>query len=161
MDSNVVDRFAEGGTRLRESLRGLEPEDLHATPGPGKWSIHQLVIHLADSDAILIDRMKRILTEDNPMLFKADESAYVEKLAIRELSLEDALLSFEVGRRQFARVLRSLPSEAFDRVGTHSERGRMTVRDLVGIAADHLDHHLTFLNEKRVRLAKQNTAGSS
>ena len=56
----------------------------------------------------------RMLIEDNPPLLYADETAYVEKLFPHDHSLEDALLLLEIGRRQFARVLRKLPPEAFD-----------------------------------------------
>ena len=65
-------------------LRGCPHADLIAHPGPGDWSIQELVIHLADSDAIAIDRMKRILTEDNPPLLNADETAYVHRLLPNE-----------------------------------------------------------------------------
>ncbi len=67
-----------------------------------------------------------MLREDNPPLLDADESAYVERLCSHEQSLEEALTLFDVGRRQFARVLRNLPDEAFTRPGTHDRRG--TVR---------------------------------
>ena len=86
----------------------LSPEELTARPGPGDWSILELVIHLADSDSIAIDRMKRMLIEDNPPLLYADETAYVRLLASHEQSLEDALTLFELGAScQFARVLRA------------------------------------------------------
>jgi hypothetical protein len=72
---------------------------------------------LTDSDGIATDRMKRMLTEDERPLLYADETAYVRRLATHEQSLEDALLLFESGRRQLARVLRALPDEAFERRG--------------------------------------------
>jgi hypothetical protein len=61
-------------------VHDLSHDDLIAHRGPGDWSIQELVIHLADSDAIAIDRMKRILTEDNQPLLDADETAYVDRL---------------------------------------------------------------------------------
>ncbi len=63
------------------------------------------------------------ITEDNPTLLYADETAYVDRLFIHDQSLEDALILLEVGRRQFARVLRKLPDDAFERQGTHNRRG--------------------------------------
>jgi hypothetical protein len=69
-------------------------------------------------------------------------------------SLEDALTLFEVNRRQFARVLRKLPDEAFERHGTHNRRGRMTVGELVKDYIEHVDYHLKFLFGKRERLGK-------
>src|SRR5215472_12036079 len=105
MDREVIEEYVACGPRLREAVAGLTREDLTARPGPGKWSILELVVHLADSDAISIDRMKRMLTEDNPPLLYADETAYVNELYPHEQSLEYALSLFELGRRQFARVL--------------------------------------------------------
>ncbi|HLN27677.1 MAG TPA: DinB family protein [Gemmataceae bacterium] len=113
-----------------------------------------MVVHLADSDAIAIDRMKRVLTEENPPLLYADEDTYIERLFSHEQSLEDALVLFEVGRRQFARVLRKLPDQAFERLGTHNRRGPVTVAAMIKGYTDHVDHHLTFLYDKRARLGE-------
>ena len=154
MDRQLIEDYMACGPRLRQAIAGLTPEDLTARPGPGDWSILELVIHLTDSDSIAIDRMKRMLTEDDPSLLYADETAYVRRLAPHEQSLEDALTLFEVGRRQFARVLRALPDEAFERRGIHNRRGVLKVRDTVKEDIEHLDHHLAFLAGKRVRLGK-------
>src|ERR1700751_1885973 len=123
MDRQLIEEYVACSARLRQAVAGLSAEELTARPGPGDWSILELVIHLTDSDYIAIDRMKRILTEDNPPLLYADETAYVERLHSHEQDLEDALVLFEVGRRQWARVLRRLPDEAFLRAGTHNRRG--------------------------------------
>lgn len=152
MDRTLIDRFEQGGPRPRTACANLTAQHLQATPGPGKWSIQQVIVHLADTDAIAIDRMKRVIAEDNPALLNADESAYVARLHYHEQSLEDALTLFEVGRRQFARVLRRLPDDVFERAGTHDEAGRLTVADLLRVYTDHLDHHLGFVAEKRKRL---------
>jgi hypothetical protein len=154
MNRQLIEEYVACGVRLRHGVAGLSPEELMARPGPGDWSILELVIHLTDSDCIAIDRMKRMLIEDDPPLLYADETAYVRKLASHEQSLEDALILFEVGRRQFARVLRALPDEAFDRRGMHNRRGILTVGGEVNNYIKHLHHHLAFLLEKRARLGK-------
>jgi uncharacterized damage-inducible protein DinB len=154
MNRQLIEAYVACGPQLRQAVAGLSREDLIARPGPGKWSILELVLHLADSDSIAIDRMKRILIEDDPPLLYADESAYVERLFSHEQSLEDALVLFEVGRRQFARVLRQLPDEAFARRGTHNRRGALTVGGMVEDYIQHVDYHLKFLHDKRARLGK-------
>ena len=158
MDRRLIEEYVSGGPKLRRAVQGLSPEDLTARPGPGKWSILELVIHLTDSDCISIDRMKRMLIEENPALLYADETAYVSRLAPHAQSLDDALTLFEVGRRQFARVLRALPDEAFDRRGIHNRRGVMTVGGSVKDYIDHVDHHLAFLAAKRARLGRRTTS---
>jgi hypothetical protein len=154
MNHDIIESFAAGGETLRRAVDGLAPDDLLARPGPGDWSIQELVIHIADSDDIAIDRMKRILTEDNPTLLYADESAYITRLLPHEQSFEDALTLFEVGRRQWSRVLRKLPDEAFSRIGTHNRKGILALAGMVEGYTKHVEHHLVFLKAKRERLGK-------
>jgi uncharacterized damage-inducible protein DinB len=161
MDRKLIDDYVACGPRLRQAVAGLSQEDLTARPGPGNWSILELVVHLADSDAISIDRMKRMLIEDDPQLLYADETAYNERLAPHEQSLEDAITLLEVGRRQFARVLKTLPHEAFERRGMHNRRGAVTVGESVKDYIGHVENHMKFLLEKRARLGKPLTMRSA
>jgi uncharacterized damage-inducible protein DinB len=154
MNRKLIDEFEASPAKLRRALVGLTPDDLQARPGPGKWSIQEIVIHLVDSDEIAIDRMKRILIEDNPPLLYADESAYIDRLFPHDQSIDDALTMFETGRRQFARVLRKLPDSAFERHGTHNKKGRVTLGEMVKSYAQHVDDHMKFLIGKREKLGK-------
>ncbi len=152
MNPKLINEFEAGGPKLRKAVAGLTSEHAKTRIEPGKWSILEVVVHLADSDAIAIDRMKRILTEDNPTLMYADETAYVDQLHTHEQSLADALDLLEIGRRQFARVLRRLPSETFQRFGTHNKRGRLTLDQFVEDYIRHINHHLEFIEGKRARM---------
>jgi hypothetical protein len=98
--------------------------------------------------------MKRMLIEDNPPLMYADETAYVDKLFTHDQDLDDALTLFEVGRRQFARVLRKLPPTAFERTGNHNRAGFVTVGGYVVSYIKHIDDHLDFVLKKRANLGK-------
>lgn len=152
MDRHLVERYAEGGAAVRRAVAGLSPEQALARPGPGAWSIHQLVVHLMDSDLIGADRMKRVIAEENPTLVGYDETRFVANLFYERQSLDDAVAIVDLNRRQFARVLRELPESAFEREGTHNERGRLTLGAMLGDYVAHLEHHLGFLRAKRERL---------
>lgn len=154
MDRSFIDEYERGSEKLTMAIRGLKREDLLAIPVPGTWSIQQIAIHLADSDQVIADRIKRVVAEDNPPLLAFDENKWVKNLAYDEQSADDAAKTMELVRKQLARVLRSLPDAAFDRRGNHSERGPMTLRQLVEGASKHLDHHLKFINDKREMLGK-------
>ncbi|MDY3555959.1 DinB family protein [Gemmata sp. JC717] len=154
MNRNLIDQYEHAPARLRAAAAGLTHAELTARPGPGKWSVLEVVVHIADSDAISIDRMKRILTEDNPPLLYANETAYVDQLFTHDQSLEDALTLLEVGRRQWARVLRRLPDAAFARTGQHNRRGTVSLGQLVGDYINHIDEHLAFVHGKRAALGK-------
>src|SRR5215213_7747734 len=154
MTRELIDQYAAGGDKLRRSIAGLTRDELLARPGPGAWSIHELVIHVVDSDFVGMDRMKRVIAENNPPLIGFDENLWIEHHAPHEQSLDDALALFEAGRRQMTRILRQLPDTAFTRTGQHSERGPLTLENLVQTFVTHVDHHLKFLQEKRDRLGK-------
>src|SRR5665213_2274693 len=125
LDRSVIDRFEAGGDAVVASLQGLSRRDLLSFPVAGKMSIQQVIIHLADSDMVLTDRMKRVLTQDNPPLLSFDHDAYVKELFYDEQSAQDAATVFKLNRQNFAKALRKLPDAAFERIGTHNERGPM------------------------------------
>jgi hypothetical protein len=118
-------------------------------PVAGRWSTLEVVCHLADFDPILADRMKRVIAEDRPALLGADEQRFAAALAYHERDLEEELAIIEQTRRQLARILRTLPPEALDRVGVHNERGELTLDRLLTIATNHIPHHVQFIHEKR------------
>lgn len=55
----------------------------------------------------------------------------------------------DLNRRRWAITLRKLPDEAFERTGVHDERGWVSLGQLVGEYAGHVDHHLRFIQTKR------------
>jgi hypothetical protein len=152
MDRTLIEQYEKGGDDLKIAVRGLDAKDARAFPVPGKWSIQQLVIHLLDSDLIMADRMKCVIAEENPKLMPFDENLFVKNLNYDEQSIEDVVAIFHLNRRNFARVLKKLPDSAFDRIGTHSERGPLKLSGILAGAVNHLKHHLKFLVEKREKL---------
>ncbi len=149
-----IEDYARGGLALDAAIQGLSDADMDTIPVPGTWSIRQIVLHLMDSDLIASDRMKRVIAEENPMLVGFDESAFAARLFYTELNAATAVDIFQKNRILTAEILRRLPVEAFARFGTHSQRGRITLGELLTIYVRHLDHHLKFLKHKRQLIGK-------
>jgi uncharacterized damage-inducible protein DinB len=154
MNRELLNAYEDGGRKLQKAIDHLDRNDLMAMPVPGAWSIQQLVVHLADSDLVMSDRMKRVIAEDRPQLLAFDENRWVAGLHYELQSAQDAADLFALNRRVLAGVLRVLPDAAFARAGVHSERGEMTLETIVQLAVNHLEHHLKFLYEKREKLGK-------
>jgi uncharacterized damage-inducible protein DinB len=154
MDRQLIDRyFAEAGD-LAKSIAGLSREDLLAFPVPGTWSIQQIVLHIVDSDLVLSDRMKRVIAEEKPLLIGYDESKFAARLHYDKQDTALACKVFADNRRLTGDILKHLPDEAFERIGIHNERGKVTLNDLLANAVNHLQHHLTFVRKKRALLGK-------
>ncbi len=150
----LLDQYAVGGRKLRQSIAGLSPEQLKAFPVPGTWSIHQIVIHMMDSDLIGADRMKRVAAEDRePTLIGYDETAFVRELSYHELDPQKAIDVFDLNRQLTAEALRRVPADRWSRVGHHNEHPHpMSLTDLVTNYIEHLEHHLKFIAQKRAML---------
>src|SRR4051812_24776862 len=141
MRSDGINEFEAGGRLLREAIAGLTADQLRWRPaadaGVGLWSIHEIVVHMADSDAIGVHRMKRVIAEEKPLLIGYDESAFIRSLNYHEQSVEESLTLFDLGRRSLMGTLRHLPEAAFARTGVHNEVGLVRLDEFVHKYAEH------------------------
>lgn len=148
----LIDSYLAGPRLLRAAVEGMTRDQLLARPVPGMWSTLEVVAHLADFDPILAERMKRILALERPTLLVADENRFVTALAYADRDVQEELAILDVTRSQMARILRTCPPEALQRVGVHSERGEMTLERVLTAAVNHIPHHLAFIRAKRKAL---------
>lgn len=148
----LVDRYATGGAILAYAVAGLDRDRVHAHPGPGAWSVAQLVAHLVDTDLVYAGRMKRVLAEDDPVILAFDQNAWAERLVYEGATVEEAVNLFAANRRWTAALLRGGSDADFARTGRHSEVGPVTLAGLLATITNHLDHHLRFLYAKRANL---------
>ncbi len=144
--------YESGPAKLREVCSGLSEGLLNRRVGPGEWSIMENAVHLLDSDLASTHRMRRIVAEESPLLVSYDENAFIARLPSGLCDLAEVLDLFESNRRFTARWLRTLPADAFARTGIHTQRGKVTLLEIVEIYANHVDHHLRFVREKRANL---------
>ena len=159
-DRSQIDEFERGTEKITAAIAGLSREEMNWLPPAdagaevGRWSIHQIVIHLMDSDVIAVHRMKRVISEDTPLLIAYDENGFIRSLFYDEQSAETAVRIMDLNRREFARVLRRLPDAAFERAGVHNQAGKVTLGQMVGSYVRHVDGHLGFVRAKRAKLGK-------
>ena len=150
--SILLDAYLSCVSQVRQAVEGLTVDELKARPVEGKWSILEVVCHLTDTDIYFTDRIERVLALDNPLLIGVDERPYPERLQLQEQDIDEEISLIELLRMRTARILRRQPEEAWQRTGVHSEAGICSVRDLVVKSVRHVEHHLSFIAEKRAIL---------
>ncbi len=148
----LIDAYLASLPQLRKAVADLGPEQLKARPVPGKWSTLEVVCHLVDSEQVWCHRMKRVIAEERPLLIGYDETRFTAALPYHENDLEEELTLLEGMRRQMARTLRTLPESAWSRTGVHSERGLVTLEEMLRAEVEHVPHHLAHILEKRKAL---------
>ena len=148
----LLNAYLEGTDRLRSAVAGLSREQMISRRITGRWSVLEVVCHLSDTDANIVHRIKRVLSEERPVFDRVQPDLMLSALAYHDRDVEEELGLFDLGRRQIVRILRSGPSEAWTRVGIIGDRGDRTVSQMVNGAVEHLAHHLQFVEEKREAL---------
>jgi uncharacterized damage-inducible protein DinB len=150
--AELIAAYAQGVDDLRAAVAGLTVEQLRLRPIAGKWSTLEVVCHIADCEQFFADRLKRTLALDRPLLIGVDSVGYSQPLGYHEHDLAEELDLLALTRRQMARTLRLVPTDAWQRTAVHSETGLVTVRQLLLHAINHLQHHLKFVVEKRAAI---------
>jgi uncharacterized damage-inducible protein DinB len=150
--NELLAAYAQGIDELRSAVAGMSQEQVLARPIPGKWSTQEVVSHIADTEIYYTDRIERTIALERPLLIGVDERPYPERLNYQAFDLSEQLDLFTALRRHIVRILQMQPSEAWQRTAIHSETGLVTLRQLVLQAVRHVQHHLTFIAEKRAAL---------
>ena len=155
MDRSKIELYAAGGEELVQAYWGLSVEALHAKQPDGSWTLHQIAIHMLDSDLIGSDRMKRIACMDNPLLCGYDETAFSNLPGSDQLNAFAACDLFQKNRAMTAIILNALPDSAFQRTGIHTESGKVSLAEMLEKYIHHLEHHLAFIAKKRAGAKKE------
>jgi uncharacterized damage-inducible protein DinB len=145
----MIEDYLAGPAVLRQAAAGLNAEQLLARPISGKWSILEVVCHLADFEIIIADRIKRVIAENEPTLFGGDPDLFAGRLAYQKRNLEEELVIVETIRKQVARILGETPDQDYQRHGIHSEYGPLTLETILQRVIQHIPHHVGFIEEKR------------
>jgi len=108
----------------------------------GGWSPLQVIHHLADASLVIYLRVRRILTEDNPLLQSWDQDKWAEEEFYRDVdtSLHAKMLFLELNTR-IIYLLRGTSEDDFERKATHSELGDIKLTDILSLHTKHLKAH--------------------
>lgn len=141
-------RMAALPARLHDAVHNLDQAQLDTPYRPGGWTVRQVVHHLADSHINAYVRHKLTITEVDPPVKAYDENEWA-KLADANGPIGVSLLLVQAIHDRWVHCLRTTPEAAFARTCVHSERGKMTLDDLVAMYAWHGDHHVAHITQLR------------
>jgi len=137
-----MQELAEMPAALRRAASGLSPEQERTPEAAGKWSVKQVVQHLADAELVGGFRYRMILTHDSPELQGYDQDLWAERLHYQDSALPTALDDFATIRAANLRLLRAATPADMHRFGRHAERGDESLEKMMRMFAGHDLVHL-------------------
>lgn len=135
-------RMARTAEDFAAAIKGVSDAALTRRPDDKSWSAKETLCHVRDTEESFMARFQSIMEMDEPRFLPADPDRWAIERQYQRNDAGEALQAFRARREETLRFLHGLRPEHWDRGGVHPTRGRMTVKDFVGLIAWHDDNHL-------------------
>lgn len=145
--SRLIARYKEGHRVVADALKGVTEEELDRKVD-GEWTPRQIAHHLGDSEMMSAIRIRRLLTEAEPVIDGYDENAFALKLTA-DRPIQPSLEAMRWARATNAQLLERMTEDDWRRVGTHTESGRYSAEDWLRIYAAHGHDHADQIKRAR------------
>ena len=128
--------------RIEALLDRVPRAELMKRPAPGKWSVGEILAHLADSEIVGAYRMRSILGAPGSPIPAFDQDKWAEATSYAQQDPRASLRVFRTLREANLALLKSLSSEQWKQFGIHAERGEESIERTVRMYAGHDLNHL-------------------
>lgn len=123
--------------RLRKLIRDAKDRELSWKEDGATWSVQEVMGHLADHEFVFGARIRFVAAEDRPLLPGYDEKRFLANLGVDRCSIEDLFDVWMAARSANVHLLDRLPESAWAKIGVHSERGELSLMQIVVGNAGH------------------------
>ncbi len=152
-ERDPLDVLKQTPSKLIELVRSQPARALTDRPALGKWSVTEILAHLADAEMVVGFRVRLMLEHPGVPIQAFDQDAWAKLSHYDEIPVEESLQRFAAQRQANLRLLRSLTTEQLQQHGMHTERGCETVADTLRMLAGHDLNHLSQIEKIFGRLA--------
>ena len=156
--AELIEAYAAGPTRLEDALGAVTAAAMQWRPAPEEWTVHEIVVHCADSETMAAGRIRTVVIEPDPLIVGYDQERWAREFVYHELPVESALLTVRAVRANTVPLLRRLPDAAWATVGRHTEFGQYGAEAWLRTYARHLHDHAEQI-ERNVRQWRQTRDG--
>ena len=138
-----IELYGKGFDMLVHVLQDVPSEMCQFKPAPNEWSIHEVIIHLADSESNAALRARMLIVEPGGTVMGYDQDQWVDTLNYHEHDLEDALEVVRLARKTTYVLLKKQPDEIFEHIVMHPEYNEpYTFENWLNIYSAHIPGHI-------------------
>ncbi|OPH57674.1 metal-dependent hydrolase [Paenibacillus ferrarius] len=139
----TIHQIADIVNSLRDVVSRLNDDQLQVSYRPGGWSTQQIIHHMADNDMNAYLRLKRALTEDEPIANSYREDLFAELNEYKDMPIEMSVLLLEQLHMRMITLLNSLQTEEFQRKFKTQALGLITIDTALQRFVWHNQHHIS------------------
>lgn len=138
-----IESYGLAYQRLVAALKRFPREMWQFRPAPDRWTIHEIIVHITDSEANSYIRCRRFVAEPGGTVLGYDESGWARALHYHDQSTDDALALFKWLRHASYTLVRNLSEAVWANMVNHTENGVMTMDDWLDTYERHIPEHIT------------------
>jgi hypothetical protein len=140
--------YGRGYDLLTQTLKDIPREIWTFKPEPKEWSVHEVIIHIADSESNAALRARKLIVEPGGAIMAYDQALWADVLNYHEHSIEDALEVTRLARKTTYELLKEQPDEVFSHSVTHPEyEAPYTFEKWLEIYPAHIPGHIEQIKE--------------
>jgi uncharacterized damage-inducible protein DinB len=109
-----IESYSKGYEKLVAGLNDMPKEILQFKPSPEKWSVHEIIIHMADSEVNSYSRARKFIAEPGSTIMAYDQDSLAVKSDYHNQNIDDALELFKWLRKMTYNVIKDLPDETWN-----------------------------------------------
>ena len=147
MSQELVNTYIANCADFEKVVRSIGANDLSRIAKEGEWSAAYVIHHMADADMHFATRFLHILTVDKPAIVPFDEDVYPDRLKYVARDAHDSLASIIGLHKVVANILKLVDDADWKRAGIHSEKGEITLAEVLTLASNHTHSHVEQLQE--------------
>lgn len=141
-----IEQYGKGFELLTTALKDIPGEAWKYKPAPAEWSVHEILVHMADSESMSALRARKLIVEPGSMLMGYEEAQWADALNYLEQSTDDALQVIRLARQTTYQLLKRQPDAVFEHSVTHPEHKEPYTFDRwLDIYARHIPDHIAQL----------------
>ena len=138
-----LDAAEKNPRQLAAATSGLPAETLRYKPAPDKWSILEILGHLADVEIMYGHRIRQMLADEKPVIAPIDQNAWAANLGYMETPAPEMIALFGVNRHHNLRILRRVKAQDLNKSAYHPELKRdVQLSEMVEKLDSHTQNHL-------------------
>jgi hypothetical protein len=149
----AIELYRGGYAAVAEALLKITPEELDFKLDPKRWSVREIVHHLADSEMTAAVRLRLLIAQDRPTIHGYDQDEFARRLYY-DRPHQPSLELFRLARQSTAEILDRLTPAEWVREGTHTEAGPYGVEAWLQTYSEHAHKHARQIRVVRDAAAK-------
>jgi hypothetical protein len=138
----MIEQYATGAQRLKDAVAAVPAGALQWRPPDGGFSVHEVVVHCADSETNAAARIRYLAAEKDPVIMGYDPDNWATQFDYHNHPLDIALATVEAVRANTAALVSRFPDKVWSKEGRHTESGAYTGADWLRIYSEHVEEHI-------------------